>query len=109
MIQVTIFQDSDRSYRGMELKGHAGYDEEGYDIICAAVSALAVNTVNSIEEFTQDVFSGEAAEDGGFLSLHLTEPISAESKLLLSSFVLGIQNIQEEYGEQYINIRFREV
>ena len=28
-------------------KGHAGYAEEGQDIVCAAVSALVINTVNS--------------------------------------------------------------
>ena len=109
MIQVTIFQDSDNLIRGIELDGHAGYDEEGHDIICAAVSALAINAVNSVEEFTNDVFTGEAAEDGGFLSFHLTEQISAESKLLMDSLVLGLQNIKDEYGAQYINIRFKEV
>ena len=49
MIQITIFQDSEHKASGIELNGHAGYGEEGYDIVCAAVSALALNTVNSIE------------------------------------------------------------
>ena len=38
-----------------------------HDIICAAVSALAVNTINAIEQFTEDPFEVEEAEDGGLL------------------------------------------
>ena len=48
MIQVSKGADS------ITIKGHAGYAEEGYDIICAAVSALTVNTINSIEQFTEE-------------------------------------------------------
>ena len=109
MIQITIFQDSEHKASGIELNGHAGYGEEGYDIVCAAVSALALNTVNSIEQFTDDVFTGEAAEDGGFLSIHLDGSISAGSRLLMDSLILGLTNIRDEYGAEYINIRFKEV
>ena len=109
MIQVTILRDSGNIYRGIELNGHAGYDEEGHDIVCAAVSALTINAVNSVEAFTDDVFSGKAAEDGGFLTFRLTEHVSTGSKLLMDSLVLGLQNIRDEYGAQYINIRFKEV
>ena len=38
----------------MEVKGHAGYDEYGKDIVCAAVSVLTVNMANSVEKFTDD-------------------------------------------------------
>ena len=35
--------------------------------------------------------------------------ISSESKLLMNSLVFGLQNIEEDYGEPYIKIRFKEV
>ena len=41
-------------------KGHAGYAEEGQDIVCAAVSALIITTVNSLEEFTEEQIEAEA-------------------------------------------------
>ena len=40
MIKVTVLEDSDRVVRELKLTGHAGYGEEGQDIVCAAVSAL---------------------------------------------------------------------
>ncbi len=115
MIQVTVFTkkcvgtDSQYDYTGIRLQGHAGYDDSGRDIVCAAVSALAVNTANSIEAFTGDSFQTEQDEESGFLSFSLSSPISPESKLLLNSLVLGLQNIEEEYGRPYIHIRFKEV
>ncbi len=36
------------------IKGHAGYEEPGKDIVCAAVSALTQAFIASIEELTQD-------------------------------------------------------
>ena len=44
------------------MQGHAGYAEPGQDIVCAAVSALVINTINAIEAFTEDDF---ASHDSG--------------------------------------------
>ena len=109
MITVTIFKDSAGFACGFELNGHAGYGESGQDIVCAAVSALALNTVNSVEAFTEDAFSGEMDEESGRLSMRFTSPVSRESKLLMDSLILGLEDTAESYGEEYINIRFEEV
>ena len=53
MITVTVSKKNN-SYISFTSKGHAGYAEEGYDIICAAVSALVINTVNSLDQLTKD-------------------------------------------------------
>ena len=109
MIRVTVFKDSEQNARGVSLDGHAGYGEEGEDIVCAAVSALVLNMANSVETFTEDGFTGEAAVEGGGFSFRFTGEISPESKHLMDSLILGLQNIRDEYGEQYINIRLKEV
>ena len=105
MITVTIYKHSDQ-YRGFRCEGHAGYAEEGYDIVCAAVSVLTVNTVNSIETFTEDAFSGEGKD--GFISCKLTGDVSKETTLLMDSMVLGLTSIQENY-DNYMQLRFKEV
>ena len=108
MIQVTVSRDPDGLVRGIECRGHAGFAPQGQDIICSAVSALALNMANSVEAFTEDPFEGQAEEDGRF-SFHFTGDISAGSKLLMDSLVLGLQDIREAYGKEYINIRSQEV
>ena len=109
MINVIIKRDKDKVVKGIEIKGHAGYAEYGQDIICSAVSSLALNMANSVEEFTDDHFEGSVSEDGGYFSFSFPEEISPESQLLMKSLILGLQNIQRDYGAEYINFRFREV
>ena len=95
---------SDGHYTGFTCEGHAGYAEEGQDIICSAVSALTINTVNSIDALTEDAFSVEQSEDGGYLKLMLTEIPSDRTVLLMDSLVLGMKNILEAYGEDYLSV-----
>ena len=109
MINVIIRRDKDKVAKGIEIKGHAGYGEYGQDIICSAVSSLALNMANSVEEFTDDHFEGSVSDDGGYFSFSFPDEISPESQLLRKSLILGLQNIQRDYGAEYINFRFREV
>ena len=109
MIQVNVFSDSEGNTRGIEVKGHAGYDEYGRDIVCAAVSSLTLNMANSVERFTDDGFDGSVEEETGHFNFRFTGEISKESKLLMDSLILGLENIGETYGEEYIKIRFKEV
>ena len=108
MISVVITKHNDR-YVSVALDGHAGYADAGQDIVCAAVSVLVINTFNSIERFTDDDFSCEAAEDGGFMSMSFSEEVSDKSKLLLDSMLLGLDEIQKQYGDEYISLQYKEV
>ncbi|MDO4297227.1 MAG: ribosomal-processing cysteine protease Prp [Lachnospiraceae bacterium] len=103
MIRFAVSR-SDGHYTGFTCEGHAGFGEEGQDIVCSAVSALTINTVNSIEALTEDGFEVVQSEDGGYLKLTLTDVPSDSTTLLMDSLVLGIQNISESYGEDYIQI-----
>ena len=67
MITITV-KKRNGYYLEFVSKGHAGYAEEGQDIVCAAVSVLVINTVNSLETFTDDQF--EVQEDDGYVSFH---------------------------------------
>jgi hypothetical protein len=103
MVTVTLLQ-RDGQYTGFISRGHAGYEEEGRDIVCSAVSALTVNTVNSVEALTEDTFSAEMDPEGGYVSLRVEQPVSERSQLLLESLVLGLRMIQEEYGEAWLRL-----
>ena len=113
MIKATVFKNSTDSgnavYTGIVMEGHAGYADEGEDIICAAVSALAINFYNSVETFTEDPFEGAAGQEDVQFDFRFTSDISPESQLLMNSLALGLRNIEKEYGERHIIIRFEEV
>ena len=113
MIKATVFKNSTDSgnavYTGIVMEGHAGYAQEGEDIICAAVSALSLNFFNSVETFTEDEFEGRAGQEDGQFEFRFTSDISPESQLLMNSLVLGLRNIEKDYGKSYINVKYKEV
>ncbi len=39
------FKKPEQPYQDFLSRGHAGYAEEGQDIVCAGVSALVINTM----------------------------------------------------------------
>ena len=108
MIQITVYKDKD-FYTGFCMRGHAGYAQSGQDIVCSAVSVLALNTANAIEEFTEDGFSVEVNEkDGGMLEFHFSGTPCHDSDLLMKTMVMGLESIADSYGE-FIQIDMEEV
>ena len=107
MTTITITRSSDDKYKRIECKGHAGFDEYGKDIVCAAVSVLTINTINSIESLTRDDFKVTQDEKKGIITMEFEDELSDEATLLLKSYELGINGIYEEYGKKFLNIKFR--
>ncbi len=115
MITITFFakeieQDVKvnlESITGFRTEGHAEYAKRGKDIVCAAVSALVMNTMNSIHSFTSDVFDYNEHEKRGMIDFRIVSEPSPETKVLLKSLLLGLQGIQEEYGEKFLRIDFQ--
>ncbi|MBQ9161766.1 MAG: ribosomal-processing cysteine protease Prp [Clostridia bacterium] len=48
MTRITFFR-SDGIFYGFEEKGHTGYGEEGGDVLCAAISAMTMFLINTVE------------------------------------------------------------
>ena len=68
MTTVVICRDKEGSYRGFYCMGHAGYAKRGRpDILCAAISALTIGTVNSLEELAKERLTVTQNEETGFL------------------------------------------
>ena len=81
--------------------------KEGQDIVCAAVSVLVINTVNSLETFTDDQF--EVQEDDGYVSFHFTAPVTERGTLLMDSLILGLTEIEHSYNNRYLTVKVKEV
>ena len=105
MITVTVSRNEDGVCDRICMEGHAGYAEYGQDIVCAATSALFINTVNAIETFTDDGFTVDQDTKTDRVILQMTSSISGEAKLLIDSLLLGLQGIESEYGTEFIRVR----
>ena len=109
MIQVTMIRNKDGKYIGFDCIGHAGYARAGEDIVCAGVSALVINTVNSICSYTKEACSVDTDEDTGKITLRFQKPAGHDAQLLMQSLVLGLQGVEGQYGAKYIKLNFKEV
>lgn len=108
MTSVT-FKKKDEYLISFKIKGHAGFDEEGEDIVCSAISMISQTTLIGILEVLKiDV---EYCIEDGFLNLSLEKKSMdeiEESQVLLQTMLLGLKNIEITYGD-YINVIVEEV
>ena len=109
MTTITVFRTDTGIYKGFLCKGHAGYAESGSDIVCAAVSVLVINTINSIEQFTEQAFTCEQEEKTGTIRFELGDAPSRETTLLLDSMILGLKEVEKQYHKKYLKLNFKEV
>ena len=100
--------DSEDCYTGFSVKGHAGYDKRGKDIICASVSVLTINTINAIETLTDNGFKCEQDRSGS-IKFKFSSKSDDKGQLLLSALAMGITEISNEYGESYVQVHYKEV
>lgn len=89
-------------YCGFSCSGHAGYGYRGNDVVCAAVSTLVINTANAIEKLTDCDFKSESKSDE-IIFIFNSEP-DDKASLLMDALVLGLKEIQKEYGKKYLNL-----
>jgi len=106
MISVTVEKEKG-CWRSLSSTGHADYARKGQDIICAAVSALLINACNSLEALTEDSFEGEEAD--GRLLLSFPDGLSEKGTLLMDSLLLGLRQIETDYGSKYLSVKITEV
>ena len=109
MTTITVFRNQNQEFLGFTCLGHAGYADEGEDIICAGISALVITTINSLEAFTSDQFEADSDEESGEIELRFRKPAGHDADLLMKSLILGLQEIQNTYGNEYLILNFREV
>jgi uncharacterized protein YsxB (DUF464 family) len=105
MIQVERIKNEHGENIGFRVNGHAGFARRGRDIVCAGVSALVINTMNSIEEFTEDKFSCKQEEKSGLIEFIIVSEVSKEASLLMDSLFLGLKNIEHDYGKRFITVK----
>lgn len=108
MIKVTFYYKNGELV-GFQSKGHAGYDDFGKDIICAAVSTLVNTTANAIKCLTEDAFSYEENEKRAVIELIVREEKPSDAvSVLLKAFRLGIENVQKG-NSRYLRVISKEV
>jgi len=81
-------------------------DNHGRNDVCAAVSLLILNTVNSVESLTDAPFTYDCNEDGGHISFEMKslkeKGNHKEAGLLLEAMNLGLLSVAEQYPDEVL-------
>lgn len=102
MTTVTIGKDRDGTYR-IDIKGHAGRNIDGVDVVCAGVSTLAytlLNTIADMDDFGKlNRFSVE--EGDGFILIRVqpSKRYAFEFSCKFTVFRIGIEGLSKQYPD----------
>jgi len=104
MIRAEFFE-SKGIMEGFKVSGHAGYSENGSDIVCAAVSSAVQLTANTL-----DVFVGcnaDVNESDNSIKC-FAETAGSDSEKIIRSLMLHLEAVSEEFPKT-IKITISEV
>ena len=87
---------------GMTVKGHAGADESGKDIVCAAVSSAVYMTANTVTDVC--CIKADIEVEDGWFSLKIDAKDADACRTVLKGFSLHMQQMQQQYP-QYIEFK----
>ncbi len=106
MITVTFYRE-ENDISAFELAGHAESGPYGYDLVCAAVSAVSFGAVNAIDQLFHVDMNVKQGEDGGYLYVKIPQTLNEETwnhvQTLLEGMLVSLQTIEREY-HQFIRI-----
>lgn len=96
------FMKHDKGYSGLEVSGHAFFDEPGKDIVCAGVSALATTGYNALCHYLgEDKLQITVRESDGYLHFRIG-PVSEKEQeqvdVIMTTIRIGIESISEAYA-----------
>jgi uncharacterized protein YsxB (DUF464 family) len=93
----------------VSLNGHAESVDEGYDLVCSAVSAISQTILIGILDVLK--LKVDYSIEDGFLSFsleELPEDSIKECQVLMKTMLLGLNSVEMSYGE-HINVKVEEV
>lgn len=99
MIKVNVKSNDNKVYE-LVIKGHAGYDVRGKDIVCAAVSSMAITTINNIIALDDSI---DYEESSGLLIIRVKRDTEVNNKLL-NNLIRMLTELMSQYPK---NIEIR--
>jgi uncharacterized protein YsxB (DUF464 family) len=105
MIDITIMKNKQDNIQAFTVSGHANVAPHGYDIVCAAVSAVTIGFANVVidKDFTYKPFL-EAKE--GYICLELDERVADYETVetLMEAMVHILNQIAVQYPD-YVQLK----
>ncbi len=108
MTKVQVTRTADGAVRSIRVAGHSGYAEEGEDIVCAAISALTMTTMNCLTDLLKEPAEVTEDEEKAEIRCCFQQVPSEKAAFLIECYLFGLERIREDYGKKYLSIRIQE-
>ena len=87
-------------YRGkglasIHIKGHANTGPAGHDLVCAAISAIAIGSLNALENADDYAISVEE----GDVKIEIPGSLGEHDETVLETMIIQLKTIQVSYRE----------
>ena len=100
MISIN-YKIKDNHINFVKISGHADYADEGFDIVCASVSSIAITTVNAI--VSDDENAIVYRDEDGLLEIGIVE-FSDFTDILVNNMISMFEELEKQYKD-YIKIK----
>ncbi|MCH4008021.1 ribosomal-processing cysteine protease Prp [Companilactobacillus sp.] len=100
MIRASFHRNDDALIDSFLILGHADSGPYGQDLVCAAVSAVTIGTINNLEKLTKiqpQVVLDEV--NGGHLGCRIPDQVSHDTALLLENLFEILKDIEGSYPD----------
>lgn len=101
MITIEVKNKNKDYINFIKIKGHAEYAEEGFDIVCASVSSIAITTVNAIIRIDDKAII--YSEEDGLLEIGILK-YNEVINILIENMISMFEELEKQYND-YIKIR----
>ncbi len=101
MITASFYKKNGKFYK-FRISGHSGYAESGSDIVCAAVSSMAMLTINNITDTFSVPASVSADEEGPVIDFELNSD-NEHGCALIAGLEREISILAEDYPK-YVRV-----
>ena len=100
MIKIS-YKEENNHINYVKISGHADYADEGFDIVCASVSSIAITTINAIVRI--DLESIVYRDDDGLLEIGIVK-IDDIVDILIENMISMLEELEKQYKD-YIKIK----
>lgn len=101
MTECIFTENRKGDINSFEICGHTGFDIEGKDVLCAAVSALVSHTIGAIHEFSHVACSNVVDEDKPSVTFSLTDGAEdVTARLFLRALLSSLEDLEFKFPNE---------
>ena len=101
MTECIFKKNNNNDISEFEISGHTGFEIEGRDVLCAAVSALVSHTIGAIHELSDVACINIVDEDKPSVTFKLTDNTDDETaQLFLKALFSSMEDLEYKFPKE---------